>query len=363
MDNRQHKLRIGLVGCGYWGSKHLRVFNELAESSLIALCEPSPDKVAAQPQAFLPPLVTGDYDRFLAAPTDAVVIATPARTHYELAKRALEHGKHVLIEKPFTTSADDAQALIHEADRRDLTLAVGHTYVYHPAVEFLKTYIQSGQLGKVQYVHTSRLNFGLLQPDVDVVWDLAPHDLSILLYVLQREPLFAGARGTACFNTKACEVAHIDLEFPDGPTAHIYVSWLEPRKVRRLTFVGDEKTIVYDDVAQGETLRIFDQSIKLVPTNGASSPVTPHYLRGDATIPFVDGREPLKMECLRFLECIRSGEQMRSSGRDGLQVVRVLEAAEKSLYNGGTAERVQMPFSVSRNEGVLTPASYEGRGR
>ena len=157
--------------------------------------------------------------------------------------------------------------------------------------------------------------------------------------MLQQEPLFAGARGTAAFNPKLCEVAHVDLEFPDGPTAHIYVSWLEPRKIRRLTFVGDERTIVYDDLAQGETLRIFDQSIKLVPKNGADSAVTPHYLRGDATIPFVDGSEPLKAECLQFLESVRTGEPMRSSGREGLQVVRVLEAAERSLYNGGAAER------------------------
>lgn len=348
-----HLPRIGLAGCGYWGSKHLRVFNELPDCELTALCEPSPQKVAAQPRGFLPALVTGDYERFLAAPTDAVVIATPARTHFELAMRALERGKHVLIEKPFTTSTDTALELIAAAEQRGLTLGVGHTYVYHPAVEFLRTFIASGQLGRLQYVHTARLNFGLLQPDVDVLWDLAPHDLSILLYILQQEPLVAGVRGAGCYTDKLSEVAHLDLQFPDGPAAHIYVSWLEPTKVRHLTFVGDEKSVVYDDVAPGQLIRIYDQAIKLTPTNGTRNGLAPQYLRGDATIPHLENREPLKKECEQFLESIRTGEPMASSGWDGLRVVRILEAAEKSLYNGGASEGIpaHAPLMTSASAG------------
>ncbi|MEX0786799.1 MAG: Gfo/Idh/MocA family oxidoreductase, partial [Dehalococcoidia bacterium] len=193
-------VRVGLVGCGYWGSKHLRVLNELRGCEVSALCETSIENIVKQPRAFLPALVTADYDAFLAEAMDAVVIATPAKTHFELAMRALERNKHVLIEKPFTTNIDDALTLITTARHRGLTLAVGHTYVYHPAVEYLRGMIERNELGRLRYIHTARLNFGILQPDVDVLWDLAPHDLSILLYVLQQEPEVAGARGAACIN-------------------------------------------------------------------------------------------------------------------------------------------------------------------
>jgi predicted dehydrogenase len=278
---------------------------------------------------------------------DAVVIAAPARLHHPLAKAALLAGKHVLTEKPFATSSREAAELIEIAESRGLTLMVGHTYVYHPAVQFVREYIESGQLGTIHYVHAARLNFGLLQPDVDVLWDLAPHDISILMYLLGEEPMVAGARGTARINPRLCEVAHLDLEFLDGLLAHIHVSWLDPVKVRRLSIIGSEQTLVYDDTAAGEMIRIYNKSIELGVANGENGFGPPKYMSGDVTIPFVADAEPLKQEDAHFLECIRTGERPRSDGVAGLKVVHVLESAAKSLYNGGSME-------------YLTPGLYLG---
>jgi predicted dehydrogenase len=218
--------------------------------------------------------------------------------------------------------------------------------VYHPAVQYVKEYVESGRLGAIHYVHTARLNFGLLQPDVDVLWDLAPHDLSILMYLLGEEPMVAGARGTARINPRLCEVAHLDLEFLDGLLAHIHVSWLEPVKVRRMTIIGSEQTLVYDDVAQGEMIRVYNKSIRLGEPMGESFG-PPQYISGDISVPFVQDAEPLKQEDGHFLECIRTGARPRSDGFAGLKVVHILESAAKSLYNGGSME-------------YLTPGLYLG---
>lgn len=334
---RHQPIKIGLVGAGYWGSKHLRVFNEVRDCELTGLCDASPETIARLPGYQLPEFVTHDFDELLASNIDAVVIATPARTHYPLAMKALKAGKHVMTEKPFTTKASDALELINEADRQGLTIMVGHTYVYHPAVRMLKDILESGHLGPIHYIHMARLNFGLLQPDVDVLWDLAPHDLSILMYLLDQEPLVAAARGTARVNPELCEVAHVDLEFVHALFAHIHVSWLEPVKVRRVTLVGADATAVYDDVSPGEMIRLYNKSIKLMPVMGKDYHA-PTYLHGDVNIPLVPEEEPLKAECMHFLECIRTGDRPRSDGWEGLRVVRILETVAKSLYNGGNME-------------------------
>ena len=238
----ENRIKVGLAGCGYWGSKHLRVLNELPDCELAALCEPSAENLDKVSKAFLPEFITDDFDEMLETDIDAVVIAAPARLHYPLAKAALLKGKHVLTEKPFATTSEHALDLAETATARGLTVMVGHTYVFHPAVQYLKELVKSGDLGDLLYIHTARLNFGLLQPDVDVLWDLAPHDLSILAYLLEEEPMVAGARGAARINPNLAEVAHLDLEFMDGLFAHIHVSWLEPVKVRRITRIGSEKT-------------------------------------------------------------------------------------------------------------------------
>jgi predicted dehydrogenase len=354
---QKRAIRVGLAGCGYWGSKHLRVLNELPGCEVAVLCEPNPVNLQKVPKGLLPARIVTDYDEMLESDIDAVVIVAPARLHYPLAKAALLKGKHVLTEKPFATSANEAIDLIDIAESAGLTLMVGHTYVYHPAVQWVKEYIASGKLGELHYVHTSRLNFGLLQPDVDVLWDLAPHDISILMYLLGEEPMVAGARGTARINPRLCEVAHLDLEFLDGLLAHIHVSWLEPVKVRRMTIIGSEQQLVYDDTAQGDMIRIYNKSIERgEPVGEGFAP--PKYHTGDSVIPFVADAEPLKQEDAHFLECIRTGERPRSDGYEGLKVVHILESAAKSLYNGGSMEyltpglylgsRADSPTSITR---------------
>jgi predicted dehydrogenase len=332
------KIKVGLAGCGYWGSKHLRVLNELPDCELTALCEPAAANLEKVSASFLPPFVTDDFDEMLESDIDAVVIATPARLHYPLAKAALERGKHVLTEKPFATTSQEALDLAETAQARGLTVMVGHTYVFHPAVQYLKDLVASGELGTLHYVHMARLNFGLLQPDVDVLWDLAPHDLSILAYLLDDEPMVAGARGAARINPRLAEVAHLDLEFMNGLFAHIHVSWLEPVKVRRVTLIGSKKTVVYDDVSQTKTIRVYNKSIELGEPDGENGHLPPLYHVGDVTIPFVQEQEPLRVEDSHFLDCIRRGATPRSDGWHGLKVVNILETASKSLYNGGTME-------------------------
>jgi predicted dehydrogenase len=348
-------LRVGLVGCGYWGKKHLRVLNELPGCEVVALCEPSAKTLESVPRGYLPAMVTGDYEAFLKSGLDAVVIATPARTHYPLAMQALEAEKHVLIEKPFTTRTSDALALIGAAERRGLTLMVGHTYVYHPAVAYLKSIVDSGTLGQLAYVHMARLNFGLLQPDVDVLWDLAPHDVSILMHILGQEPLVGGARGTSAVTPERYEVAHVDLEFMDGLLAHVHVSWLEPTKVRRITLIGTERIAVYNDVAPDDTIRIYDKSIRMEPSELIPGRMSAKYLHGDTTIPFLAEIEPLKAEISHFMECARTGARPISGGWEGMQVVRVLESVARSLYNGGTMESVPQDLLLSRHDQVSSP--------
>ena len=346
------------MGCGYWGRKHLRVLNELPGCEVVALCEPSTVALETVPRGYLPDIVTADYEQFLKSGVEAIVIATPAHTHYPLAARALEAGKHVLIEKPFTTKSSDALELISAAERQDLTLMVGHTYVYHPAVAFLKDILESGQLGPLHYVHTSRLNFGLLQPDVDVLWDLAPHDISILLHILGQEPLVAGARGTAGIEPQRYEVAHVDLEFLDGLFAHVHVSWLEPVKVRRLTLIGADRIVVYNDVSQGEAIRIYNKAIRLEPSERDPGLMAAKYIQGDVNIPFVPDMEPLKAECAHFLECIRDGTRPVTDGWAGLRVVRILESVSKSLYNGGTMESLPHDLLLTNESYVADPQKY-----
>jgi len=279
----------------------------------------------------------------------AVVIATPAKTHFALAKKALLSNKHVLVEKPFTTTTAQALELIQLAEQKGRTIMVGHTFLFSPPVRALKKLIQAGDLGRLLYIHSARLNFGLLQPDVNVLWDLAPHDVSIVLHLMDEPPVAVGARGIGYLNRRLSEVAHADLLFANSVLAHIHVSWLEPSKVRRFTVIGTERMAVFDDMANGEPLKIYDREVKLSSQNGGK-PHTPTYLYGDIRIPHLADSEPLKEECSHFLQCIRSGEVPVSDGWAGLQVVGVLESLQRSLGNHGAMMTVG--FNSADNDGV-----------
>lgn len=333
-------IKVGIVGCGYWGSKHVRVFNELPGAQIAALCDSNSQRLEEVGRMYPLAFKTPDFDEMLSLDLDAVVIAAPANKHFPLAKKALLSDKHVLVEKPFTTNSIDAMELIDLANSRELTLMVGHTFLYNPAVRSLKELIQSGDLGQVRYIHSARLSFGVLQPDVDVLWDLAAHDISIILYLLGQDPVAVGARGIGCVDQAGCEVAHADLVFADSAHAHVYVSWLNPHKTRKVTVVASQGMVIYDDLANGEMLRIYDKEIRLASGNGSDDRPPPTYHSGDVRIPHIPDAEPLKEECAHFLKCIGNGKRSVSDASEGLRVVRILESLENSLSLGGALQYI-----------------------
>lgn len=334
-------IRIGIVGCGYWGPKHIRNFHELEEATLTAVCDLDKNRLERVKTQYPYVRTVIDFEDLLAAGVDAVVIATPVDTHYQLAKQALLHDKHVLIEKPVSTSSSQVRRLIKLAEQRNLVMMVGHTYEYHPAVDFLRELIQSGELGYIYNIDAARLNLGLYRSDANVLWDLAPHDICIVLSLLGEEPVEVSARGTHHVDSRLCDMAYIELFFPSGTMCNIHVSWLHPRKIRELTIVGSKKMAVYDDVSESEKIHIYDKGLAIAANNNngfAAWP--PNYRYGDVVIPFISNAEPLKLECSHFIKSIEQGMKPRSDGWSGFRVTSILEAANSSLLNGG--ERIKL---------------------
>jgi predicted dehydrogenase len=274
-------------------------------------------------------------------PIDAVAIATPPATHFRIARDCLLHNLHVLIEKPMTLSCRDAEELIELAESKELTIIVGHTFIYNPAVRVLKEIVDSGELGRIYYIDAMRVNLGLYQSDLNVLWDLAPHDISILCYLLGDIPQSVSAQGTANIFKDKHDLVYLSLRFADNILAHVHVSWLDPCKVRRITVVGSQKMVVYDDVEPLEKLRIYDKGVEAPPLYTDNfGDFQCSYRYGDVVIPNIRFTEPLRMECQEFIDCINNHSPTKSCGRFGLNVVRVLETAERSLENGGVQEKI-----------------------
>jgi len=341
-------VNIGVVGCGYWGPKHIRVCNEMAEAKLTTVCDVDERKLQQVKAQYPNVNVTPKYDELLNS-VDAVVIATPVNSHYSLAKKALLHGKHVLIEKPMTPSSREALELIELAENRNLVLMVGHTYQYHPAVDLLMDIIKNGELGDIYSIDSERLNLGLYRPDVNVIWDLAPHDISIMLMLLNQEPIAVSARGSYRASGDVYDVAYVEILFANGVIGNVHVSWLHPRKIRQMTIVGSKKMAVYDDVSESEKVLIYDKGL-VIPSgctgngngNGHNkfSAWPPNYRYGNIVIPFVSGAEPLKIQCNHFITCIKENKVPKSDGWMGLKVTSILEAADRSLANDGQREKL-----------------------
>jgi predicted dehydrogenase len=274
-------------------------------------------------------------DLFTDPDIEAVVIATPARTHYALAREALEAGKHVLVEKPLAMGSRQAEALIALADERRRVLMVGHIFEYHPAVRKIKSLIDEGELGQVYYIYSTRVNLGRVQSDINALWSIAPHDISILIYLLGTMPQSVSARGGTFLNGMVEDVVFLVLSFPDGMLGHVHASWLDPSKVRRMTVVGSRRMAVYDDVADEGKIKIYDKGVY---RKGEDIYGEFQYRMhsGDIAIPRLDMAEPLRIECVHFAECVRQGRRPQTDGANGLRVVRVLEAAQASLERGGT---------------------------
>jgi len=351
-------INVGVVGCGYWGPNLIRNFRSLSACHLKAVCDTSTERLGHMRSLY--PEVEGcsDYGHLLnGMGLDAVVIATPVRLHYPLAKASLLAGKHTLIEKPMAASSAECVELIELAQQKGLVLMVGHTFLYSPPVRRIKEVIDRGDIGEIRYISSRRLNLGLFQKDINVAWDLAPHDISIILYFMGDVPLTVNCRGDAHITPGIEDVTTMCLMFSKGRSAVIQSSWLDPRKVREMTVVGSKRMIVYDDVAPLEKIRIYDVRVERPPHYDTFAEFHYSYHYGDIYAPYVKQEEPLKVECQHFLDCIEQGKTPLSNGRQGLQLVKILESASASLKRQGAA--VELPESESASLPASTRSQHE----
>jgi predicted dehydrogenase len=327
-------LRVAVIGYGYWGPNLVRNVVERPELELAALCERDAQRAAAFTQRVPGIPVFSELDDVLAdASIDAVIVATPPRTHYALASAALKAGKHVLVEKPLAKTSAEAAELIEIADAGGLVLMPGHTFLYSPPVNKVRDLILEDRLGDIYFVTSSRMNLGKYQPD-GVICDLAPHDISILLYLINQPVVQVATSARSVFQEGIPEVAFITLTFSTGVTANVQISWLAPRKVREMVIVGSQRMAQYDDTAADESVRVFDRGMDFKePTNFGEHQLS--YRSGDIVIPRIDAAEPLSLELADFFHAIRTGATPRSHAQLGYQVVEIIEAAEDSLRRNG----------------------------
>jgi predicted dehydrogenase len=347
-------VRIAVVGLGYWGPNLVRNLHELECGELVAVCDVREDRLEAVGKRYPAVRRTVSFADVLAADDiEAIALATPVASHYSLASAALEAGKHVFVEKPFAASSIEALSLIGLARDRGRLVMPGHTFLYSPPVVAIHDLIVSGELGRVHFVSTSRVNLGLHQSDASVAWDLGPHDFSILRYWLGETPSHVTALGRGCVVPSIPDVAFINLEFASGTIGHVELSWLAPSKLRRTTVVGSEKMVVYDDTSN-EPVRIFDSGVLLKdPETFGEYRLT--YRTGDIVSPRVDATEPLSVELTDFCRAIRDGSTPRSSWVIGLEVVRMIEAVDRSLELEGARVNVELDAEVPSGN-RLSPA-------
>ncbi len=337
------QIKVGVVGCGYWGPNLIRNFRSISDCNLKMMCDLSEQRLAHLKSLY--PEVEGatDYNYMLnGVGLEAVIIATAVKTHFPLAKASLSAGKHTFIEKPMAASTEECEELIDIAKRNGLVLMTGHTFLYSPAVKKIKEIVDSGDIGDIRYISARRLNLGLFQKDINVAWDLAPHDISIIQYIMGEQPVAVNCRGSAHITPGVEDVTTMCLSFPKQRTAIIHSSWLDPRKVREMTIVGSQRMIVYDDVVPLEKIKIYDARVERPPHYDTFAEFQYAYHYGDVYVPYIKQEEPLKVECQHFLDSIRNGTAPLSDGRQGLQLVQVLEASSESLKRGGGP--VELPF-------------------
>ena len=328
-------VRVAVVGAGAWGINHVRAFARAPGAELVMVCDVSAS-ACERAQAIAPRArLTGDVGQVLAAAdVDAVVLATPAKEHAEQARMALNAGKHVLVEKPLALDASDARAVVSAAETHKRTLMVGHLMLFHPAVERLKAIIDIGELGRIFYIYAVRVNLGRVRQDENALWSLAPHDVSMIEYLLSDEPESVSARGGVYLQSRIEDVVFVNLRFRSGVTAQIQVSWLDPRKERRLTVVGSHKMAEFDDVAPAEKIKIYDKGFDRPPTF-TEYPQFLSLRNGPVHAPPIQMVEPLERECRHFVECVAHGRRPLTDGHSALRVVRALEAAQESLESDG----------------------------
>lgn len=330
------KHNVAVVGCGYWGPNLIRNFRSLPDCRLKVMCDLNQQRLKHLHQVYPEVEASTDFDAVLADPEiTAVAIATAVRFHFPMAKASLLAGKHTFIEKPMAASATECEELIDLAHKQGLILMIGHTFLYSPAVRKIKEIVRSGDIGDIRYICARRLNLGLFQKDINVAWDLAPHDISIILYIMEESPISVNCSGSAHVTPKIEDVTAMCLSFKRKRTAIIHSSWVDPRKVREMTIVGSRRMVVYDDVAQNDKIKIFDARVETPPHYDTFADFHYAYHYGDVYIPYIKQEEPLKIECQHFLDCIAQGTRPLSSGQQGLELVRILEASSQSLKQQG----------------------------
>jgi predicted dehydrogenase len=329
-------VRVGVIGYGYWGPNVVRNFAEMPGARVAAVCDASPERLAIA-HARHPAITTmRDWRALIADPAiDAVIIMTPVSSHFELALQALQAGKHVLVAKPIAASSEQASRLVEEAARQDRILLVDHTFIYTGAVRRIKELVDAGSLGNLYYYDSVRVNLGLIQHDVNVLWDLAVHDLSIMDYTLGIQPIAVAATGAAHITGKPVNIAFLTCFFENNLIAHHHVNWLAPVKVRRTLICGDRQMIVYDDLEPSEKVKVYDKGIMLATRPEGIDESRIAYRTGDMWAPKLSLTEGLRMEAQHFLECVREGRKPISDGQAGLRIVKILEAATESLARRG----------------------------
>ncbi|MCE9614613.1 MAG: Gfo/Idh/MocA family oxidoreductase [Lentisphaerae bacterium] len=333
--------RVGVVGCGYWGPNLVRNFRALRGCTMAAVSDMDGGRLQHIRDLYPGIETYTSFDQMLAdGNLQALAIATPVRLHFPLAQKALESGKHVFIEKPMAASVSECERLVEIAARQKLILMIGHTFLYAPAVRMVKEIVTAKQIGDIRYISCRRLNLGLFQKDINVTWDLAPHDISIILHLMDEMPSGVNCQGVANVTRGIEDICNLSLTFPSGRFACIQSSWLDPRKVREMTIVGTKKMIVYDDIEPREKIRIYDQRVERPPHYDTFGEFQYSYHYGDVLAPHIRQEEPLRIECQHFLDCIKDARTPISSGQQGLQLVKILEASSESLRHGG--ERITL---------------------
>jgi len=334
----KERINVAQIGCGYWGPNLVRNFSKIRQIDRLVVCDTSHEmleKIAAE----FPSIETSqDAEMVINDPAvDAVIIALPAFMHYEYAKKALMANKHVMIEKPIAKSSQEAEELIRIGKEKDRVVMTGHTFLYNSAVRRIKQYIEDGELGDIYYIFSQRLNLGRVRQDVNAMWNLAPHDISIILYWLNENPSSTFAKGVSFLQEGVEDLVFMHLDFPSGKSAHIHVSWLDPNKSRKMIVVGSKKMLIFDDVSPDAKISIYNKGIDKTLKNNLKHEVYDYASFqmktriGDVLIPKIDFDEPLKIECNHFVECIKTGTPPLTGGEDGLRVVQVLEEAQSCL--------------------------------
>lgn len=333
-------LGVAVLGCGYWGPNIIRVCSSLDGTTVRWIFDLDPSRTALLQRRYPGVRIAAGLDEILADPqVDAVSICTPVHTHYGLANAALTAGKHVVVEKPLTDSVETAEKLVALAEQKGLVLHVDHTFVHSGAVRKIRSIIDSGDLGDLLYLDSVRVNLGLFQPDVSVLWDLAPHDISIITYLIDRKPLWVSAIGAAHYGSLESQ-AYVTLRFEDSLIAHLHVNWLAPVKLRSTLIGGSKRMVVYDDLAPSEKIRVYEKGVTVNGDLSERARALVDYRVGDMYAPHIDKAEPLEEVCRGFFESIRTGAPSRTDGRAGLAVVRILEAAQESIRRNG--ERIPL---------------------